>query len=96
MNIETQKKEENPLFHREEIQIKIDGYEETPSREEVLEKTAAELGQDKETLVIDQINQERGKKESICRIKAYESPEHLEKYSKEYKKERIEQKEEEE
>ncbi len=96
MNMETQKKEERPLYHREEIQIKIDGYKETPSRKEVLEKAAAELGYDKETLVISQINQERGKKESTVKIEAYDSPENLEKYSKAYKKERTEQKEEEE
>lgn len=96
MNIEIQKKEEKPLYHREEIQIKIDGYKETPSRTEVLEKAAAELGYDEENLVIDQINQERGKKESTVKMEAYDSPEYLEKYTKQYKKERTTQTEEEE
>ncbi len=88
MQIEKQEEKENPLLHRNEITVKIKNYAETPSRTQVKEKASAELGYDKQNLVIDKISQEYGKKEATCTIKAYENQEDMERYSKSYKKER--------
>ncbi len=95
MNIEEQEREENPLLHREEITFKVSDYQETPSRQELLEGISAETGYDENTLVLDKVDQEYGKKESICTVKAYDSQEDLKKYSKDYKKERTQEEEEE-
>ncbi len=95
MKIIEEKKEENPALNRKKITLKIKNYEETPSRQEVLEKISAKLNQEKENIVIDKIEQEYGKKEAKCIVKAYESPEDREKYSKKYKKERNHKEEEE-
>ncbi len=96
MKIIEENKKENPLLHRKEVTLKIKDYEETPSREEVLEKISAELGYEKENIIIEKIDQEYGKKEAKCRIKVYESNEEKEKYSKKYKEERTQKKEEKE
>lgn len=96
MKLIEEEKEENPTLHREELTLRIKNYEETPSRKEVLQLISAELGYDKENVVIDKIEQEYGMKESKCEVKAYESPEHKEKYSKKYKAQRTEKKKEEE
>lgn len=96
MEINKEQTKENQLLHRKEVELTIKGYEETPSRQEILDKISANLGYDKEKIVIDEINQEYGKRESKCRIKVYDSKEDLKKYSKAYKTKRTEEEEEEE
>lgn len=88
MNIEKINEEENPLLHRKEIELKIEGYEETPNRQEVMKNLSAELGYKEENTVISRIKQEYGKREAKCELEVYESKEYKDRYSEKYKTER--------
>lgn len=95
MEITQKGKEERPTLNREEVKIEISDYKETPSRQKLKEKVAAELGYDEEKIVINQIQQKYGMKKAECKINIYKTKEDLEKYSKPYKKERTQEEEEE-
>ncbi len=85
MKIEVIEEKENPLLHRREIKAIATGFDKTPSREEVRNQLIAKLGAEKDTLLLDEIKQEYGKKEAVVFVKIYESKEKLLRYEQKHK-----------
>jgi len=89
LEVEVIEETENPLLYRTEIKFVVrheDGG--TPTRAEVLKKLAAVLDVDKEVLLLDRMESEFGKRETVGYAKVYESVEKLEEIEPEHKVER--------
>ncbi|MEM0372309.1 MAG: hypothetical protein QXO69_00485, partial [archaeon] len=55
-------------------------YGATPDRKEITKALAGELQTPEENILLDKINQEYGKRESVCYVKVYKSPDEKKKY----------------
>ncbi len=89
MEVEVIEETENPLLYRIEVKFVIRHEDSgTPTRAEVLKKLAAVLDVDKEVLLLDRMESEFGKRETVGYAKVYESVEKLEEIEPEHKIER--------
>ncbi len=85
MEVEIVSRRENPLLQREEIVVRVRFQGGTPSRKEVREAIAKELGKPIGNLFIRKIRTEYGKEEALVHVMAYSSrafalmiePEHI-------------------
>lgn len=85
MEVEIISRRENPLLQREEIIVRVRFQGGTPSRREVREAIAKELGKPIGNLFIRKIKTEYGKEEALVYVMAYSSrafalmiePEHI-------------------
>lgn len=78
MEIEILSKKDNVLLERQEVMFKaVHANEKTPKREEVQEKIAGLLNTQKDKIVIERMNVEFGKQETVGYAKAYTTKEKL-------------------
>ncbi len=71
---------ENPLFHRKEATVEIEGKGATPRRTEVLAELSEKLGAPSGQIAIAKIDQKFGRHYVIVTARVYESPEFLKKF----------------
>ena len=85
MEIEIVSKEENELLDRTEVTFKaVHTKEGTPQREAVREKLSSLLKAPKERVIVDKMNSEFGKMETMGYAKVYKTKEAAMKYEREY------------
>ncbi len=87
--VEIEHEEDNRLMNRRELRLKV-GHEGegTPSRKELTNEVAGLVDASKDNIVIDKVDTEYGMEESIVEVRVYDDKESLEKYEREYFKER--------
>jgi len=85
MEVEIVSKKENELLDRTEVKFKaVHAKEGTPQREVVREKLAAVLKATKERVIVDSMDSEFGKTETIGYAKVYKSKDAAMKYEREH------------
>ncbi len=85
MEIEIVSKEENQLLDRTEVTFKaVHPKEGTPQRDSVREKLSAMLKVPKERVIVDGMNSEFGKTETVGYAKVYKTKETALKYEREH------------
>ena len=85
MEVEIVSKKENELLDRTEVKFKaVHMKEGTPQREAVREKLAAMLKATKERVIVDSMNSEFGKTETIGYAKVYKNKDSAMKYEREH------------
>ncbi len=85
MEIEIVSKKENELLDRTEVTFKASHPKEgTPQREAVREKIASMLKASKERVIVDSMDSEFGKMETVGYAKVYKTKESAMKYEREY------------
>lgn len=85
MEVEVVSKDENKLLERTEVRFKaVHAKEGTPQRDAVREKLASLLKVPKERVVIDSMESEFGKMETLGYAKVYKSKEAAVKYEREH------------
>ncbi|MFP4000983.1 MAG: 30S ribosomal protein S24e [Thermoplasmata archaeon] len=87
--VEIEHEEENDLMNRREMTLKVahEG-EGTPTRESLTGEIASLANTSKENIVIDKVDTEYGKEESSVKARIYEDSESMEKYERDYFKDR--------
>ena len=78
MDVKILNQKENKLFHRKELQVRVES-ESTAKRDDLVGKLAALLNVDKNVVVVDSIYQGFGSHKANSYVKVYESAEHLQK-----------------
>jgi small subunit ribosomal protein S24e len=85
MEIEIVSKKENQLLERTEVEFKaVHGKEGTPQRDAVREKLSAMMKAPKERVIVDAMNSEFGKTETLGYAKVYKTKEAAMKYEREH------------
>ena len=85
MDIEISDKKQNPLLGRVEVRFLVQHpNEKTPSRDQIREKLAAQLGGKKGNIVVDSMNSVFGKGATKGYARVYEAPEQLAKNEPHY------------
>ncbi|MCD6522922.1 MAG: 30S ribosomal protein S24e [Candidatus Diapherotrites archaeon] len=95
MNIEIKNERVNRLLNRTEIECIAEGYNVTPSREEIVKQIAAKKGVSENQVLVDKIEQEYGTNRARVYVKVYESEKALQTTEPKYKIERHKKKKEE-
>ncbi|MCX6767395.1 MAG: hypothetical protein NTY90_01530 [Candidatus Micrarchaeota archaeon] len=85
MKLEVASDSKNPLYDRREIQALASATKATPSRKQIMEELAKQLGVKPDCIVIDKIEQRFGRQSAGVKAKVYSSPESAKKFEKEYK-----------
>lgn len=76
MDIEIQDKKDNPLLSRVEVRFTLHhANEQTPSRDSVREKLAAQLGSKKSLVIVDNMASEFGRQVTRGYARVYSAPE---------------------
>ncbi len=87
--VEIEHEEKNDLMNRREMTLKVTHEGEgTPTRDSLTDQIANLADATKGNIVIDKIDTEFGKEESIVKARIYEDKESMEKYERDYFKER--------
>jgi len=84
MEIKIVSERENPLLGRKEIWIVVRS-KETPKRSDIVTRLAAELGVDKNLIIVDKIKTVAGTSDAEVYVKVYEDEEHLQKIEPRHK-----------
>lgn len=73
MKIQILTDKENPLLKRRELDVLVKEYGATPDRKEIVKALAGELRTSEKNILLDKVNQEYGKHESVCYVKVYKT-----------------------
>lgn len=85
MDIEIQNKKDNPLLERTEVRfLAHHANAQTPSRDQMREKLAAELGSKKSLVVVDNMVSEFGRQVTRGYARVYASPEAIARHERSY------------
>lgn len=79
MKLEVLQEKKNPLLDRREVRLRLDSYEATPSRTELVEEIAKKTGGKKEGVYIRKVGQSYGATKAVVTADIYESAAALEK-----------------
>ena len=77
MDIQVMQQKANPLLGRREIVFKVTHDDATPSRKSIVDKIAATMNSKQGLVIIDSIDTEFGKRESVGYAKIYETEERV-------------------
>jgi small subunit ribosomal protein S24e len=77
MDLQIVEEKNNPLLKRREIVFRLKHDAETPSRKSVVERIAATMNSKPGLVVVDHMNTEFGKRETLGYAKIYESEERV-------------------
>ena len=85
MNVEITREVKNPLLHRTDVYFTVIDSPATPKRLDVKKKIIALKNADPSRVIVDNVKQESGKKESSGYAKVYDSEESMKEIEPEYK-----------
>ncbi|NYZ79766.1 hypothetical protein H0N95_00775 [Candidatus Micrarchaeota archaeon] len=80
MKIQILTDKENALLGRRELNVLVKEYGATPDRKEITKALAGELQTSEKNILLDKVNQEYGKHESVCYVKVYNTLDEKKKY----------------
>ncbi|MFP4169876.1 MAG: 30S ribosomal protein S24e [Methanomassiliicoccales archaeon] len=85
MNLEIDRKKENPLMERLEVDFTLDHVgEATPNRQSVKDQLASALNVEKERIVLDHVRSDFGRQISSGYAKVYDSVESAKRLERDY------------
>ncbi|RLG59851.1 MAG: 30S ribosomal protein S24e [Candidatus Hydrothermarchaeota archaeon] len=77
MKLKITEDKENPLLERRELTVKITYEKSPPTRKDFRSKLIAELNLDKDTVIVDKMEQKFGTREMVAFVKVYKTKERM-------------------
>jgi small subunit ribosomal protein S24e len=84
MDIKIIEEKNNPLLNRREVRFKVNNESSTPSRKSIVEKLAATMNSKPGMVIVDCLDSEFGKQETIGYAKIYETEDRAKQVEREH------------